>query len=67
MWVRVNLGLGGASISESRYSGVFTRGSSRLESHLVAGSSFSLVTGSTDINGGWSVMGLVIPLPKAVV
>ena len=54
-----------SSISESGYSGVFTLGSSRLESQLVAGSSFTLISGSTNTIGGWSAMGL--GLPKAVV
>ena len=51
--------------SESGYSGMFTLGSSRLESQLVAGSSFTLVSGSTNSLGGWSAMG--VGLPKAVV
>jgi len=46
-----------SSISESGYSGMFTSGSSRLESQLVAGSSFTLVSGSTNSLGGWSAMG----------
>ena len=54
-----------SSISESGYSGMFTMGSSRLESQLVADSSLTLVSGSTNSLGGWSAMG--IELPKAVV
>ena len=54
-----------SSISESRYSGTFTLGSSRLESQLVAASSFTLVSGSTNSLGGWSAMG--VGLLKAVV
>ena len=54
-----------SSISESGYSSTFTLGSSRLESPLVAESSFTLASGSTNSLGGWSAMG--VGLPEAVV